>query len=737
MAFPRCLLFASLSCLLFSRLTLGDIDPPAPCVVVVAATGEHGKPLDTPDVPVVGKLHDAIAHPAVVRVGQRPRAVCLQGGVHHLAAPVVLSGAALSGVTVRPLTPQDPGSLAAGNQGDVARPPPVLTSTVRIPSSTCSTSGRLVSCPLPSAASNVQGPSHMTVYSATMAPRLLPARWPFARNEYRTVRSSQYTRPGLFRVTLSAASLPAALLVPGVQLGAEWFPLHSWVNLLGTAVTAQATPAERSKGLAAFHLLCPGPVAAMCTNTSNHLVINVGARVALLHHPSLLLGEAHDGRLCDDDTIHWTLSSNGTELLLDASPSTGQVLVSTNASLLKLHNVQNVVIKDTVFTGTTFQAAGYQEGFNVQATSPGMPHDAAVHVNGSQHVLVSGCSMAYTGGGGITVYNSHDVNITNSTFRHMGQSGIMLPGNDTTQSTRVVVSECTMSWVGEILASAAGILASSVSDAEFAGNHVYHGSRWGIAVRSNVGALSLRNHIHHNVIKHVGLRTRDLGGISLIGQGYTGTVIEDNCVRDVQGHDTDSTGALLTPFFTWSIYLDNWASGFTVRRNILSGNVRGGVFFHGGSDNIVENNILHNASNFQSPGQVAFGTMNGRPGFNNSFVRNVVVFPVSGFASDNTTFLSSYHYARLNTSMLVSDSNLVFKRGTRLEGLPNLTPKGPLAQWQEAGQDRHSLFDVDPLLANPAAGDFHMDPASPAFTKLKFQPLDPVIGRHCGDLPDA
>ena len=45
------------------------------------------------------------------------------------------------------------------------------------------------------------------------------------------------------------------------------------------------------------------------------------------------------------------------------------------------------------------------------------------------------------------------------------------------------------------------------------------------------------------------------------------------------------------------MYLDNYATGFTVDSNILNGNVLGAIFTHGGSYNKVVNIIMANSSN--------------------------------------------------------------------------------------------------------------------------------------------
>ena len=98
-----------------------------------------------------------------------------------------------------------------------------------------------------------------------------------------------------------------------------------------------------------------------------------------------------------------------------------------------------------------------------------------------------------------------------------------------------------------------------------------------------------------NRLENLGEKTRDLGGLSFIGDGITNTIVKNNCVKNVIGFDTNPNGTILTPFFNWGIYLDNDASGFLVEGNVVNTNVNGGVFFHGGKDNMVRNNIFINS----------------------------------------------------------------------------------------------------------------------------------------------
>ena len=205
-----------------------------------------------------------------------------------------------------------------------------------------------------------------------------------------------------------------------------------------------------------------------------------------------------------------------------------------------------------------------------------MPRDAAVLIQSAVNVTIVGCSFLQLGGGGVHITQaSKHVSVVSSHFEHLGQSGVSMDGlvmaaPSSTQPQYCNVLNNTFHHVGETLASAAGVVGSSVSFANISDNTIRWSSRWGIAIRSN-GAreLSLNNVVERNTIQDVGLSTRDMGGLSFIGSGHVGTLVRHNCIRNVVGFDTDPSGAVLSPFFTFGVYLDNWSTGFTVESNVI------------------------------------------------------------------------------------------------------------------------------------------------------------------------
>jgi hypothetical protein len=58
----------------------------------------------------------------------------------------------------------------------------------------------------------------------------------------------------------------------------------------------------------------------------------------------------------------------------------------------------------------------------------------------------------------------------------------------------------------------------------------------------------------------------------------------------------------------------------------------------------------------------------------------------------------------------------------RTDGQPIHFGEWTLAEWRARGQDRDSLI-ADPLFVDPSAGDFSLQPRSPAI-KIGFKPID-------------
>jgi hypothetical protein len=154
--------------------------------------------------------------------------------------------------------------------------------------------------------------------------------------------------------------------------------------------------------------------------------------------------------------------------------------------------IENITFNGLTFTDVDYTAAtpetatGFQAPFYAYGNRFGFPSDAAVRIENAWNVQIRRCKFVKVGGGGMHVTRARDIEVVASQFLHMGQSGIVLSGNDTTQPTKVRVYDNIFYNIGSIMHGAGGMICSSCSDTEFIRNNISFTSRWGVHVRNNI-----------------------------------------------------------------------------------------------------------------------------------------------------------------------------------------------------------------------------------------------------------
>jgi len=212
-------------------------------------------------------------------------------------------------------------------------------------------------------------------------------------------------------------------------------------------------------------------------------------------------------------------------------------------------------------------------------------------------------------------------------------------------------------------------------------------------------------------VHHTNLETNDTGGIEM-WMNHKGGTVRYNIVGDTIGLKTTDKGEIITPTYTWGIYLDGTTSGVTVRGNIVYRNMLGGIMLNGGSHNTIVGNIFVEGRHRQAWFNNYEGTGRG-----NTFRHNIIYY--TGAAS------KTLRYSRVTPEFLDSDYNLLWHDGGPLAVTMSVDgagrKEGPWSLWVESGLDRHSIV-ADPLFVNPKADDYRLKPDSPAF-KLGFEPI--------------
>lgn len=234
--------------------------------------------------------------------------------------------------------------------------------------------------------------------------------------------------------------------------------------------------------------------------------------------------------------------------------------------------------------------------------------------------------------------------------------------------------------------------------------------------RNAVFLKGIGNVIELNNIHHTMLETCDGGAIRMCQRNLKirGNVIRFNRIVDTVGYGYPRGRDYQWPYYSWGVYLDDFTCGTTVHGNIIVRTGRGGAHVHGGSDNVVTNNIIVDAGQYQYENN----PIRESPATGNVVERNI-------FYYDGTESVLYSCGQWRGVEQVVWRRNLVWTRKgqaavrlarDRIEGWDVWVNKG-LAEGSAS---------ADPLFENPGADDFRLRPDSPAW-KLGFKEIP--VGR--------
>jgi parallel beta-helix repeat protein len=382
------------------------------------------------------------------------------------------------------------------------------------------------------------------------------------------------------------------------------------------------------------------------------------------------------------------------------------------------------------------------EGFTLEGCE-----GSAVVISDAKRTTIARNMIYNAGGNGIEIQSGFENAAVGNDIYEIGGTGITISAGDrktlTPANNRAENNHIHDTGVFE-KSGAGGILCRGVGNV-VSHNLIHSMPRVGIWLDGNDHLIEY-NHIHH-----VNQETQDSGMIYFGQVDWTkrGNVVQFNYLHDSGGFGRNSASeAWQTPFDTFGIYMDDWASGTKVYGNIVTNTASGGIFIHSGRDNVVENNIIieggrsgqmvysawlpsHPVAQKLLPAMFAqikergykkypqlstiTDTATGAKMSGNSFVRNIVYY------NDKSAVLYGINND-IDLATTKSDYNVIFHAG-----LPLLVPftKVPADRqwqaWQDKGLDRHSLI-ADPLFADFKKGDFHLSPHSPAL-KMGFKPI--------------
>lgn len=361
------------------------------------------------------------------------------------------------------------------------------------------------------------------------------------------------------------------------------------------------------------------------------------------------------------------------------------------------------------FRGLQFRDSRY----SIAVKSLYTPGDAAVWLDRARHCRFDECTFSQLGG-----YAVHMLNRTTACqvlachIHDMGQGGVLCTGLTADQATDCVVAGCHIHDLGRVYKHVAGVYITTGSGHRVSHCTITDVPRYAISFKSyNGDAYSHNNIAEYNEMLRTNLETNDTGAIETLGRDRkpSGNIIRYNLILDVVGMKHSPEGGILTPYYTWGIYLDDYSSGTHVYGNVVARTVRGGYHNHLGFDNIVENNIFVDGKLYQAE-------WNGRADMRrNIFRRNIVVF-----SDPEAVYIRSGGW---DPEVLTECNQNVVWCGTQdlARTERKITPAGTWEQWRELGFAEHSVV-ADPKFVDAANDNYRLTPDSPAL-KLGFEPI--------------
>ncbi len=406
------------------------------------------------------------------------------------------------------------------------------------------------------------------------------------------------------------------------------------------------------------------------------------------------------------ELIYWAKSSNfpnNTEII---APKIDKLIV-LEGNPSKRQYVQYLSFQGLTFTDTRYSLT---DNYYISA-------DAAIWLSTTRKCTIEDCNFVRLGGYGVRIERkSHGNHITKNTMSYLGQGGIILLGDTANQPFNNLIAGNEIHDCGQVYKHVAGVYIISGSNNRIAHNHIYRMPRYGVSLKSlGDKRYSHNNAIEFNKIIDTNLETSDTGAIETLGRDkqISGNVIRYNLIRNVVGMGTKGNSEIISPYYTWGIYLDDYSSGTKVYGNIIVGTVLGGICIHSGKDNRIENNIFIDGSEMQIRLQPRDDFMTG-----NIFSNNIIVYK-------NPKALLWYSYKKhwRQKDTVISDRNLYWHTGNLNLATTRkaITPEGNWQEWQDAGFDNNSLIG-DPLFIDPDKDIFRVNSNSPAW-KIGFKSI--------------
>jgi hypothetical protein len=418
--------------------------------------------------------------------------------------------------------------------------------------------------------------------------------------------------------------------------------------------------------------------------------------------------------------------------LPNEAPESSQAFIGLTRQFLVLQGKpdENRYVEFIRFEGLTFEHAEWDQPHQVIEQPGGKKVDLAsagqasnnipgvIYLEGARYCAIEDCTIAHIGWYGIELGDGcQGIRLVGNTIIDMGAGGIKLSGSDAAgalvrRTGNNVITDNHIYDGGIVFHAAVGVLARHTNGNEISHNHIHDLFYTGIScgwVWGYADSVSCNNHIEYNHIHHLGKKLlSDMGGIYLLGSA-PGTILRGNLIHDVEKWN----------YGGWAIYPDEGSSFVLIEKNIGYNTSSQPFHQHYGKLNIVRNNIWA----FGREGVARTSKAEGHKQL--IFERNIFL------ANGQPTIVGGYpgvlekrdFYSELNLFWDISGQAPVCADVTTdKQAVQHNHTVFSMADWQAMGFDRFSVV-ADPLLADPAHGDFTIAANSPALA-IGFEPFD-------------
>ncbi|HUB08219.1 MAG TPA: hypothetical protein VMB50_14525 [Myxococcales bacterium] len=409
------------------------------------------------------------------------------------------------------------------------------------------------------------------------------------------------------------------------------------------------------------------------------------------------------------------------------APHTSQLLVATGASHLTFAGLT------FSYSNWTVPAAGHPSGQG-ETDVP-----AAVSFQQCSDIALEGVTLSHLGNWGVELVGTasftpstaapYDFRIVGSTVTDVGAGGIRIGQvptsgqGDAQVAQYALVQDTVVSGGGRLLPAGVGIWVADSHDDLLDHDEVFDLYNVGVSLGftfNYVGGLAYDDTVQHTLIHDLGQGvTSDMGGVyTLVSNNPTGNVsVLGNVIHDVV-HDPGTGG-----YGGWGLYFDQGTTGVLAQDNLVYRTSATGLHQNWGENNLVRNNVFA----YGETGEVQLDRIDPAGSFAFTVENNLFYWDAdAGLQAGNAWDCGTVSGQTNCQSAFLFQSNLYDATSGRTKLFRTNSPSGSydLAAWQALGEDASSVV-ADPDFVAPDAGDFALQPGSPAGT-VGFTPFDPT-----------